>query len=105
MKKRTTANRPGQGLRVAIGWYSLQDWQLLKQIAADPEALHATYREWVAEVEKTIKIMRDAGTVIEKLPVDVTELQRWCESRGVQNTGRNRADFIPQKQYERGIRF
>ena len=90
---------------IAIGWYSLRDWQLLKRVAADSESLHATYREWVDEVERTIAAFRDAGTTVGKLEVDVEELQQWCRERSLENTAANRATFIAEKNRVRGTRF
>jgi hypothetical protein len=106
MRKRPSdSNVPGAGIGVALGWYSLRDWQELKRVADDPESLHKTYIEWVEEAEKTIRTLGEAGTVVTTLPVDVAELQSWCEANGVKNTGASRARFIAEKNQERGRRF
>jgi hypothetical protein len=96
---------PGAGIAVAIGWYSLRDWLRLKATAADADSLHSTYREWLAEVERTINTLSNAGTEVERLNVDVDELVAWCEAEGVANTGAARARFIEEKARERGRRL
>ena len=95
----------GSAVAIAMGWYSLRDWQRLKRVAADPESLHATYREWIEEAERTIATLRAAGTMIEKLDVDVEELEEWCRTHSLENTSANRARFIVEKHRERGARL
>jgi len=103
---RDAAKSPrGSAVAVAIGWYSLQDWQRLKRVAADSEVLHATYLEWVEEAERTVATLRVAGTMVEKLEVDLEELEEWCRTRSLENTSANRARFIVEKHQERGERF
>lgn len=98
-------SRRDSAVSIAIGWYSLQDWQRLKRVVTDSEVLHATYLEWVEEAERTIATLREAGTMVEKLEVDLEELEEWCRTRSLENPSANRARFIVEKHRERGERF
>jgi FMN phosphatase YigB (HAD superfamily) len=107
MKRKSShrAAEPPREVAIAIGWYSLRDWQHLKRVAADSETLHATYREWVEAVEQTIATLREAGKMVEKLEVDVEVLEEWCRTLSLENTSASRARFVAEKLQERGTRF
>lgn len=85
---------------VGFAWYSLRDWARLKSVADDPEVLHDTYVEWVKQAETSIATLRSSGVDFRRVPVDMTELERWCLEHKVPNTGKNRARFVGEKTRE-----
>ncbi|MGB7624899.1 MAG: hypothetical protein WBN92_21335 [Terriglobia bacterium] len=72
----------------------------MRELAGDPEVLENTYEEWVQMAEEKMGELLKAGIEAWKIPVDVEELQRWCESKGLPLDGYARAKFVAQKLYE-----
>ena len=61
-----------------LAWYRKEQFQQLRMLASDPQILHSTYEDWLAEAEKTIPEMEKKGIKIQKVDVDLKELQAWC---------------------------
>ena len=47
-------------MKVGVAWYAEAEWQKLRQVAADPEVLEATYADWLKVVEKSLRPPRAA---------------------------------------------
>ena len=43
---------------IGVGWYSADQWSMLKLVADDPEALDPTYEQWCAGAEKTFQQLK-----------------------------------------------
>ena len=85
---------------IGFAWYSLKDWVRLKAVADDPEKLDDTYVAWVKQAERSITTLRSSGLDVRRVPVDMTELERWCLEHDVPNTGESRAMFVAEKARE-----
>lgn len=79
---------------LGIAWYRKDQWEYLRSIATDSDELEATWEEWADVAErKMIELMRTGGQV-QKVPIDVTELERWCRSKNRACDGAARAEYI-----------
>lgn len=90
-------------MKVGVAWYSEAEWQRLRQVAADPDALDATYADWLKGAEKTLRDLAAAGIVAERVDVTVTELRQWCEQQGRRLDGTARSEFASEllrRRYE-----
>jgi hypothetical protein len=82
---------------VGVGWYSADQWAMLKLAADDPETLDATYQQWCAGAEKTLQqVKSQPGVRAVKIPVDVQVLRQWCRDHGRPLDGAARAQFIAE---------
>ena len=64
-----------------VAWFDREQWQRLREVAADPERLEESYEAWVAMAERAIRRLEAAGMLIERVPVDAEELIAWCKDR------------------------
>jgi hypothetical protein len=83
---------------IGVGWYSADQWTMLKLTADDPEALDATYDQWRAGAERTLQQLKmQPGIRAVKVPVDVQVLRQWCREHGSPLDGGGRANFIAEQ--------
>ncbi len=80
-----------------VAWYDREQWERLRQVAADPERLEDSYEDWVAMAERAIRDIEATGLLIERVPVDTEELVAWCNERGRPIDGEARAEFAAQE--------
>ncbi len=90
-------------MKVGVAWYAEAEWQRLRQVAADPEVLEATYADWLKVVEKSLRELAASGVVAERVDVTVAELQQWCEQEGCRLDASARSAFAAEllrRRYE-----
>ncbi|NUN50296.1 MAG: hypothetical protein HUU15_15905 [Candidatus Brocadiae bacterium] len=82
---------------MGVGWYRRDQWQQLREAAADPTELEARWEDWQKEAAATFEGMVRAGTPVERVDVDVTDLILWCRAtkRPLDKSGRAR--YISEK--------
>ena len=80
-----------------VAWYDRDQWQHLRQVAADPEVLEESYDDWVAMAEKAIRELEASGMIIERVPVDTTDLVAWCSEQNRPIDGSARAEFAARQ--------
>jgi hypothetical protein len=85
-------------MAIGIGWYSPDQYSLLKAFAADPDALDENHEKWLAGAEKLFRELDTRGGMRPvRVPVDVQELLKWCREMGSPLDGSSRAQFIAEK--------
>jgi hypothetical protein len=97
MKRRRKISAKPEGGVLGLAWYTLDQWILLKNTAADREELDDTYGEWLEGATQKFEELQAAGYDIRKVNVDVSELTQWCRLRGVPLDGKSRAEFAAHK--------
>jgi hypothetical protein len=80
-----------------VAWYDREQWQHLRQVAADPEVLEESYDEWVAMAENAIRELEARGMIIERVPVNTTDLVAWCREQDRPVDGSARAEFAARE--------
>ena len=85
------------GSIVGVGWYSPQEWALLKACAVDGDKLDRTYEDWRANAERTLSHLRSQGFRAVRVHVRVGELFAWCEQRKKALNGEARSQFVLEK--------
>jgi hypothetical protein len=91
-----SSSEPGRGV-IALAWYTLDQWILLKNTAADQEVLDDTYGDWLEGATQRFEELQATGCDIRKVHIDVSELTQWCRFRGVPLDGKSRAEFAADK--------
>jgi len=82
---------------IGVGWYSADQWAMLKLAADDPETLDPTYEQWCAGAEKALQQLKSQpGVRPVKVSVDVQVLRQWCRDHGKRLDGGARAQFIAE---------
>jgi hypothetical protein len=89
-------------LKVAVGWYTAEEWQKVKASAKDPELFEATFEEWEAMAEESLARLRAHDINAEKSYVMASELLAWCLAKNKSNEASSRAEFVSQQELKSG---
>ena len=87
-----------QTMIIGVGWYSADQWTMLKLMADDPHALDATYEQWRTGAERALQQLKNQpGVRAVKVSVDVQALREWCRNQQIPLDGSARANFIAEQ--------
>ena len=79
--------------RVALAWYTEEEWEKLRATAADVNNLEETYDEWVTHARMALREAESAGLEVVKVVVRIDELIAWCTKKGLSADGQACARF------------
>ncbi len=99
MKKRKF--KKGKKVKIGIGWYREEQWNLLRENSVDVDKIENTYFEWVVNANEAIKNFENLGQSIVKIDIDVNELIEWCKKNNIPVDGESRSKFISLKTKEK----
>jgi hypothetical protein len=77
-----------------LPWYEPHQWDALRAIDPDVEK---TWDQWNAEGNQLIAELKRRGISYVQIPVDVAELQQYCEEQGIPNDSPARCKFVRAK--------
>lgn len=80
-----------------VAWYDRNQWERLRQVAADAEVLEESYEGWLAMAERGIRELEETGMIIERVPVNAEDLIAWCNEQGRPIDGPARAEFAARE--------
>jgi hypothetical protein len=83
-------------MKIGVAWYDEAEWQMLRDLAADPEALEESYAEWRAAFGEGVLKLAAAGLVTERVDVAVAELKAWCDEHKRPLDGAARAEYASE---------
>jgi hypothetical protein len=83
-------------MHYAVAWYSKNQWEKLREISSDSDALEKTYEEWLTHAEHSINQMKSKNILITKMPIDLNELAEWCASKALSH---NNMRFFDGQNY------
>jgi hypothetical protein len=87
MSKKTETN-------VGVAWYRPDQWDRLRDLAADVEVLEATHAEWLTFATRALEDLRERGVPVQKVHVDVEEIWAWCQRQERPMDGEAKADYV-----------
>lgn len=82
--------------KVAFCWYERDQWEALKRIAVDADAMDDSFDEWKKNANEAIhdlQINAPAGHSVQKVQIKVDKLLAWCEEEGVVNDSQSRTHY------------
>lgn len=88
---------------MAVPFFQEDQWDRLKQIAADPQHVEASHGEWLAKLRRVEVDMKRIGVLLRTVDVDLDELKRFCDENAIPNTRENRAKFASELLRERQL--
>ena len=83
---------PNGQSRVAVAWYTEQDYPSMRSRMADAEVLHDTYAEWIEEANRAVGIIEGEGHVVTKVYVS-DRFFKWCADLGLKPEAKARSKF------------
>jgi len=99
-KKRLSKRQIQRKPVVGVAWYTAEQWERLKLLADDPEALDDTHNDWLKNATRNARGLKKRGLKVVKVPIDVDEWAAWCQKNGKSLNGAARAEFTSQKVSE-----
>jgi hypothetical protein len=85
-----------------IGWYRPEQWPRLREISMDADTLEETHAKWLEFASKAFKNLGALGDSVVKVDIDVEEILRWCQQKGLPVDAKARASFIVHKVQQMG---
>jgi hypothetical protein len=85
---------------VAIVWYRAEQWQRVRDIAADSDEFEDSYIEWLLLAEEKAKKLKGRGLRVEKVDLDSEKLILWCNERGLENDAKARSLYAAERLSE-----
>ncbi|MGM0452939.1 MAG: hypothetical protein ACQERN_07225 [Thermodesulfobacteriota bacterium] len=98
-KKKQKKQKHGEA--IVLAWYTEEQWEMLRQVAADWDSMENTYAKWLGHNEDALRILQNSGYRVRIVDVDVVELVEWCKKQKRSIDGEARADFIEEKIEDR----
>ncbi|HZO89843.1 MAG TPA: hypothetical protein VFB38_16055 [Chthonomonadaceae bacterium] len=101
---RIPTNKRASRMHIGVGFYRREEeWEWLKAISIDREALHASYDEWQRDFEARLSDLQRQGVKAKKVEVEVMELLAWCEQQARPVCAETRAQFVAVKLQEEDV--
>ena len=97
LSRKRTQRKPILG----VAWYTSEQWDRLKVLADDPEAMDDTHNDWLQNATGHVRGLKQQGFQVVKVPLDVGEWVAWCKKNGKELNGAARSEFTSQKVSER----
>jgi len=85
---------------IAIVWYRPEQWERVRDIAADSDEFENSYIEWLQLAEAKAKELKDRGLRVEKVDLDSEKLILWCNERGLENDAKARSMYAAKRLSE-----
>lgn len=80
-----------------FAWFEREQWERLREVAADTEKLDETYAEWVFGANRSIAEFEAQGLHIEKISIDIDALVTWCREQQRPVDSSARAQFAAEE--------
>lgn len=91
------ASPKGSNVAIGVAWYRQEQWPRLLEISADRDKLEGSYDEWLANVSKTMELLRLKGVNPVKVDIDTEELLAWCRSRNLPVDAKARTQYTVER--------
>jgi hypothetical protein len=85
---------------VCFAWYRPEQWQRVRDISPDADALEDSYEEWLRLAEAKLAELRSSGVDVKKVDIDSEQLILWCNERGFEVNASARSHYAAEKQSE-----
>jgi hypothetical protein len=83
--------------RVAMAWYSAENYPRLRSLMQDANRFPDSYEAWRVSAEQIEREVVRSGVAVTRVYVDPDEFIAWCNERGVTADGAARARFPNEK--------
>lgn len=85
---------------IVFYWFDKYQWELLAKL--DPNGVDDSYEEWRKNASKAFSSIEATGQSVRKVSIKVSELQIWCNKKGIEPNSESRAEFaamLAQRKY------
>jgi hypothetical protein len=78
---------------MGLAWYRADQWPRLLASSEDRDQLEGRYEERLQMASERYQDLRRKGVRVEKVDVDVEELLKWCQAKGLGVNSSSRAEY------------
>jgi hypothetical protein len=90
-------NKGESRMVTGVAWYRAEQWQRLREVAADVENLEESHEAWLQTAESLLREGIPSDLTVEKVEVDIEELLAWCIARNLPVDGKARTRYVSEK--------
>ncbi|MXQ11432.1 hypothetical protein [Microvirga makkahensis] len=84
--------------KIALPWYSREDYPDIRRMMTDRHNLAPTYEQWLAAAENNESVGKQAGLDIERIPIEPSTFARWCAAGGLEPDSTARMRYVAEMQ-------
>lgn len=84
--------------KIALPWYSREDYPDICRMMADRHNLAPTYEQWLAAAENNESVGKQAGLEIERILIEPSSFARWCAAGGLVPDSAARMRYVAEMQ-------
>jgi hypothetical protein len=66
-----------------VAWFERDQWERLRDVAADPEILEDSYEDWLEGATQLFVKMKSEGVHLEPVTVCIDSLVAWCDEQNL----------------------
>jgi len=81
---------------VGVAWYSPAEFVRLRECTADLDKIENTHAEWEHNAIEALQVLAQQGVIVERVPLIVDEVVRWCAERGRPFDSAARAAYVAE---------
>jgi len=86
--------------KVALPWYSREDYSKILAMMADPHSFASTYEQWLMAAENNERVAEQAGIEIARVAIEPDAFARWCAVRDRVPDSAARMEYVSQARGE-----
>jgi hypothetical protein len=79
---------------IGIAYYSPEEYAKLLMTADDASELEDTWEEWYQNMQNVKNSLAALGTICREVPIQIEELQKYCQEHNLQNNSGTRAGYV-----------
>ncbi|HZB62897.1 MAG TPA: hypothetical protein VE423_09525 [Microvirga sp.] len=87
--------------RIALPWYSREDYPGILAVAADRHNFAATYDQWLMAAENNELVARQAGLEIDRVMIEPEAFARWCAEKSIAPDSAARRNYVSEQRSSR----
>ena len=81
---------------VGVTWYKREDYDALKRLYKDGDAISDTFDEWQREADRVMEELKGKGLVFEKVYLDPDTFPAWCADKGLEMDATARSQYATE---------
>ena len=82
---------------VKLAFYRKKDWKRFLDSIDDRSSMHETWEEWHNAYFKTKKDLISQGFIVHDFNINIDDLTKYCQERGIKNDGKARSQFVAKR--------
>jgi hypothetical protein len=78
---------------MGIPWYRREEYGALRASFPDRDQMHDTFDEWLGDVTRIERTMKDRGLRTLRVLIDAKSFPKWCQENGLPLDSKSRSRY------------